>query len=126
MGLSGGVLIKENHLRITSSITRAVKSARETAPHGLRIEIEVSSLAELKKACSARADVVMLDNFAPDQVAQALQWLRSAKHRPVIEVSGGLTLQTIAPYLQDGVDVLSVGALTHSARPLDLSLLVRR
>jgi nicotinate-nucleotide pyrophosphorylase (carboxylating) len=126
MGLSGGVLLKENHLRLAGSIARAIESARETAPHGLKIEIEVTSLTELKQACASGADVVMLDNFTPQEVLQATRWLKTSKQRPVIEVSGGLTLQNVDRYLVEGVDVVSVGALTHSVRPLDLSLLVRK
>lgn len=126
MGLSGGILLKENHLRVARSIPRAIDLARQIAPHGLKIEIEVTNLNELKQACAAGADVVMLDNFSPAQVAQATRWLRQSKHRPIVEVSGGLTLQNIDRYLMDGVGVVSVGALTHSAKPLDLSLLVRK
>ena len=126
MGLAGGVLLKENHLRVAGSIARAIEAARETAPHGLKIEIEVTSLTELKQACASGADVVMLDNFTPAAVLQATRWLRGSKYRPVVEVSGGLTLQNVDRYLIEGVDVVSVGALTHSARPIDLSLLVRK
>ncbi len=125
VSLSGGVLIKENHIAAAGGILQAVKGARETAPHGLKIEIEVRSLEELKRALSARVDGVLLDNFTPDQVKKALDRISAAKHQVFVEVSGGLSRENIADYVIPGVDVLSSGSITHSVRAVDLSLLVQ-
>ncbi|MCM2276897.1 MAG: carboxylating nicotinate-nucleotide diphosphorylase [Oligoflexia bacterium] len=124
ISLSGGVLIKENHIAAAGGIARAIEGVRAIAPHSLRIEIEVRDGKELAQAIAAGAEVVMLDNFTPAQVAVALERVRKLPRRPVLEVSGGLTLSNIAQYAQPGVDILSVGSLTHSAKAIDLSLLV--
>lgn len=122
--LSGGVLIKENHIAAAGGIARAIEGARAVAPHGLKIEIEVRDLKELKQALAARAEVVMLDNFKPAEVREALQIVGHADTRPQIEVSGGLNEGNIGSYAIPGVDILSVGSLTHSVKASDLSLLV--
>src|SRR5262249_17273699 len=106
-------------------IARAIEGAREAAPHGLKIEIEVRSLKELAQALAARADAVLLDNFEPAQVKQALAQAENAKLRPVIEVSGGLNEGNIVSYAIPGVDILSVGSLTHSVKSCDFSLLAQ-
>lgn len=124
VNLSSGVLIKENHVAAAGGIARAIEGARAVAPHGLRIEIEVRDLMELAEALSARAEIVLLDNFAPAQVRSALKKADSAPQRPIIEVSGGLDEDSIASYALPGVDILSIGSLTHSVRSSDLSLLV--
>lgn len=123
IGLSGGVLIKENHIAGAGGIRQAIERARQNAPHTVRIEVEVRNLKELRDAIDARAEVIMLDNFSPAQVREALAL--QANPRPVFEVSGGIHLETLQDYLIEGVDVLSIGSLTHSVRALDLSLLVR-
>ena len=125
MSLSGGVLIKENHIAGAGGVSLAIAGARAIAPHGLKIEIEVTSLQELQQALDAGADVVMLDNFSPPQVLSALDVVKRAARRPLIEVSGGLHEATIADYAIEGVDILSVGSLTHSVQAVDLSLLVQ-
>jgi nicotinate-nucleotide pyrophosphorylase (carboxylating) len=122
VSLSGGVLIKENHIAAAGSIARAITGARDVAPHGLKIEIEVRSLKELSLALLARADGVLLDNFTPAQVREALKVIDG---KTMVEVSGGLNETNIAGYAIPGVDVLSVGALTHSVKSADFSLLVR-
>ena len=128
VSLSGGVLLKENHIAFAGSIARAIAGARGVAPHGLKIEVEVRSLRELGQALAAGADAVLLDNFDPSAVGQALVAIARAREsggaRPVVEVSGGLNRGNIAHYALEGVDVLSVGSLTHSVTALDLSLLV--
>jgi nicotinate-nucleotide pyrophosphorylase (carboxylating) len=124
VSLSGGVLIKENHIAAAGGLAQAVKGARGVAPHGLKIEVEVTSLVELQQAIDANADGVLLDNFTPTEVQAALKLLETATSRPFVEVSGGLTEETIASYALSGVNVLSVGALTHSVKVVDLSLLV--
>jgi len=122
--LSGGVLIKENHVASAGSIARAIQNAREIAPHGLKIEIEVRNTRELKQAVQAGAEVIMLDNFTVTEARAAVALVKDLKPRPVLEISGGLTVDTISDYAISGVDVLSVGSITHSVRALDLSLLV--
>ena len=124
VSLSGGVLIKENHIAAVGGVGKAISSARAVAPHLLKIEIEVRTFAELKEAIRNEADVVMLDNFSPDQIHSALKIVETGKRRPVVEVSGGLNEMNIGEYAIQGVDILSVGSLTHSVRAVDLSLLV--
>ena len=124
VSLSGGALIKEIHIAAAQGISRAVESVRKVAPHGLKIEIEVRDLNELEQAIQANADVVMLDNFSPEEVKNALTVIEKNAPNMGVEVSGGLTLQNIEQYALPGVHVLSVGALTHSARSVDLSFLI--
>jgi nicotinate-nucleotide pyrophosphorylase (carboxylating) len=124
VSLSGGVLIKENHIAAAGSMERAVAGARASAPHGLKIEVEVRNRDELKQALLIGVDGVMLDNFSSDEVSSAVQWLHSRQSHLFIEVSGGLNLQNVAHYALPGVDVLSVGSLTHSVQCVDLSFLV--
>ncbi len=119
--LSGGLLLKENHIAAAGGIAAAVQSARNTIPHLLKIEIEVRDLSELKEAIAAGAEVIMLDNFSPEEVRRAVA-LKPAG--TCFEVSGGMTLSNLSDYLIEGLDVISVGALTHSVKALDLSLLM--
>ncbi|NBU20371.1 carboxylating nicotinate-nucleotide diphosphorylase [bacterium] len=124
VSLAGGALIKENHIAAAGGILNAVQNVREVAPHGLKIEIEVRDLGELEQAMDAQADVVMLDNFSPADVKKAITCIEKRAPQMGVEVSGGLTLQNIDQYALSGVHVLSVGALTHSARSVDLSFLI--
>ncbi len=125
VNLSGGVLIKENHIASAGGIVRAIKGVREAAPHGLKIEIEIRNLTELRTALSANADVIMLDNFSPDQAKAALEMIAQSGASPIVECSGGISEETIAKYAQPGVHILSIGGLTHSVTALDLSLLIQ-
>lgn len=120
--LSGGLLLKENHIAAAGGITGAVKNAREIAPHLLKIEIEVRNIVELKEAIQAGAEVIMLDNFSPDQVKEAVTM---KPVHVVFEVSGGINESNIDHYLIEGLDVISVGSITHSVNSIDLSLLVK-
>lgn len=121
--LGDGVLIKDNHLAVLRSTgvdaAGACRLARAGAPHGLRIEVEAKSLQEVKEALAGKADIILLDNMSPGLVQQAVALI---KKRALVEVSGGITLQTVADMAQAGVDFISVGALTHSAPAADLSL----
>jgi len=119
IGLFDGVLIKENHIRAAGGIGQAVRLARERAHHLLKVEVEVTSLSELEAALDARADVVLLDNMSVADVAAAVE---AAGGRCRLEVSGGVTLENVRAFAECGVDYISVGALTHSAPALDISL----
>ena len=130
MGLYDQVLIKDNHIEFArqaiqgegvDAIREAVALAKQHAPPGIRIEIEVETVEGLLAAAHAGADVVMLDNFTPNHVRDALARLEPDQ-RPVIEASGGIGLANVRAYAEAGVDVISIGALTHSARAVDIGL----
>lgn len=118
--LGSGILIKDNHIVACGSVTTAVERARKHAPHPLRVEVEVTNLAELDEALAAGAEVVLLDNMTPAQVETAAA--RAHARGALVEVSGGITLATIADYARAGADLISVGALTHSAPAVDIGL----
>jgi len=122
MGLFDGVLIKDNHIRATGSIAKAVQQARKLAPHTLKIEVEVETLEDLHEACRAGADVVMLDNMEVSLMKEAVEKTRQAFPGVLLEASGGITRERIAEIAATGVDLISVGALTHSARAIDISM----
>jgi len=117
--LGSAVLIKDNHIVAAGGVREAIERAQKHAPHTSRIEIEVESLDMLDEALEAGADVVMLDNFESDQIAVAVE---RAHGRALVEVSGGITLERIPALAAAGVDVVSVGALTHSAPAADIGL----
>ena len=121
--LGSGVLIKDNHIAACGSVRAAVEAAKQKAPHTLRVEVEVTNLSELDEALAAAADVVLLDNMTPAQVEVAAA--RAHGRGVLVEVSGGITLATIADYARAGADLISVGALTHSAPAVDIGLDVR-
>lgn len=118
--LGSGILIKDNHIVACGSVTTAVERAKKSAPHPLRIEVEVTNLAELEEALEAGAEIVLLDNMTPAQVETAAA--RAHARHVLVEVSGGVTLATIADYARAGADLISVGALTHSAAAVDIGL----
>lgn len=124
VSLSGGILIKENHIAAAGGIEAAITGAKKVAPHGLKIEVEVRSLQELEEALRVQADGVLLDNFTPIEVQAALQKIPDSGLRPFVEVSGGIHEKTVSQYALPGVDIISVGSLTHSTSSVDLSLLV--
>ena len=121
--LGSGILIKDNHIAACGSVRAAVEAAKAKAPHPLRIEVEVTNLGELDEALGAGAEVVLLDNMTPSQVEVAAA--RAHSRGVLVEVSGGITLATIADYARAGADLISVGALTHSAPSVDIGLDVR-
>ncbi len=128
VSLSGGIMLKENHIAAYGGIARAVECVRKASPHGLKVEVEVRDINELEQALLSGAEVIMLDNFTGAQVKEAValvaQKLEKLKTRPVIEVSGGVRLENVREYVVPGVEVISIGSLTHSVNALDLSLLV--
>jgi nicotinate-nucleotide pyrophosphorylase (carboxylating) len=117
--LAAGVLIKDNHVAACGSVKAAVERARAQAPHSLRVEVEVTELAQIDEALAARADIILLDNFDPPKVEVAVAAIAG---RAIVEVSGGITLETVRAFAEAGPDLISVGAITHSARAVDLSL----
>lgn len=121
-GLYDGILIKDNHIEAAGSIAAAVKSARQA--HQLsKIEVEVESLKDLKEALSAGADVLMLDNMSLDDMKEAV---RLAKGKVIVEASGNMTLEKVRAVAETGVNLISVGALTHSASAADISMKIVR
>lgn len=118
--LGAGVLIKENHIRCAGGVEAAVQAARRRAPHPLRVECEVTDFAELDAALAAGAEIILLDNMDDGHVAAAVQ---RVDRRAIVEVSGGVTLERVPRLAAAGVDVISVGALTHSAPAADISML---
>ncbi|MFO7987837.1 MAG: carboxylating nicotinate-nucleotide diphosphorylase [Desulfatiglandaceae bacterium] len=118
-GLFDGVLIKDNHIASAGSITKAVHNARNQIPHTLKIEIEVEDLAGVKEACRAGADIILLDNMSPPLLTEAVGLINGAA---LVEASGGITLESVAAVARSGVDMISVGELTHSAKASDFTL----
>jgi nicotinate-nucleotide pyrophosphorylase (carboxylating) len=123
MGLYDAFLIKENHIKVCGSVTKAIALARQTNKN-LFVEIEVQALDELQEALQAHPDRILLDNFNQNMIEEAVH-MNQAKHCP-LEVSGGVTLENIAEIAQLGVDFISVGAITKSIQAIDLSLLIRK
>ena len=117
--LGSAVLIKDNHIVAAGGITQAITRARAYAPHTSKIECEVDSLTQLDEALSAGADIVLLDNMATNDVAEAV---RRCKNKAITEASGGITLARISELANVGVDAISVGALTHSVISADIGL----
>ncbi|HHW43398.1 carboxylating nicotinate-nucleotide diphosphorylase [Desulfofundulus thermobenzoicus] len=118
-GLYDAVLIKDNHIKVAGSITRAIELARAGIPHTMKVEIEVESLAGLEEALTAGADIIMLDNMDIPSLTRAVELTAG---RALLEASGGINEQTIVEVARTGVDFISLGTLTHSARALDISL----
>ncbi len=122
VGLSDGVLIKDNHLAAIGGddrITRAIAAARAAVPHTLRVEVEVTTLAEVREAVEASADAILLDNMGIEEMREAVGIVGG---RALTEASGGVNLATVRLVAETGVDLISVGRLTHSAPALDISL----
>jgi len=115
------VLIKDNHIAAAGSLTKAVQRCRAAAPHSAKIEVEAKTLAEVREAVRARAEIILLDNMTPAQIRAAVKLVA---RRAIIEVSGGVRYETLRGFALPGVNVISVGALTHSAPAADLSLTI--
>ncbi len=120
--LGGGVLIKENHIAAAGSVTEAVRRCVQGAPHPLRVEVEVRNLRELADALGASASAVLLDNMSLKELREAVAFAEGKG--AVLEASGGVTLETAGDIAACGVDIISVGALTHSYPAADISLLI--
>ena len=120
-GLYDGILIKDNHIVACGGISEAVAGVRNNRPHLLRIEVEVSDINQVKEALENGVDIIMLDNMDLNDIHEAV---RLVDGRALVEVSGGVTLDTLPEIANTGVDIISIGALTHSARAVDISMRV--
>jgi len=120
-GLYDAVLIKENHIAAAGGISIAMKRARAFVPHTMKIEVETETLHQVAEALDAGADIIMLDNMDLETMRRAVAMIGG---RSLCEASGGVSLETIAAIAATGVDIISVGALTHSARAMDISMLL--
>lgn len=118
-GLDDGVLIKDNHIRAAGGVRPAVEAARNHVPHGLVVEVEVTDLQELDDALAAGAEAILLDNMPVEMVREAVSRVGG---KVTLEASGGMTIDNVRDYAEAGVDLISVGALTHSAGSVDISL----
>lgn len=118
-GLFDGVLIKDNHIAAVGSIKGAVKKVRKAAPHTLKIEVETENLEQVKEALAAGADIIMLDNMDINTMKEAVKLI---KGWALVEASGGINLNNVRQAAETGVDFISIGAITHSARAMDISL----
>ncbi len=117
--LADGVLIKDNHIVAAGSITAAVAAAKKNAPHTLKIEVEVENFTQLEEALKAGADIIMLDNMSCEDMKKAVQIVNG---RAITEASGNMGDRNLSEVAACGVDLISIGALTHSVRALDISL----
>lgn len=126
MSLNDGILIKDNHLAMLNAqginITVACRMAQANAPNGLQVCVEIESLDDIEQALDGKADILLLDNMTPELVQQAM---RQIKGRAVVEVSGGVSLENVREYAKAGADFISIGALTHSAPSVDISLEIK-
>ena len=125
MGLDDGVLIKDNHITLAGGITEAVVAAKQKVGHLHKIEVEITNWAQLREAIEAGADIIMLDNQTPDEAAKLVGMARDLNPAVMIEASGGMDLDRVRSFADAGVDLISVGRLTHSARAVDISFKIQ-
>lgn len=120
-GLDDGVLIKDNHIALAGGVRRAIESARASVAHTMKIEVEVAGESQLRQALSAAAEVIMLDNMTIEQIRESVRLITEQAPGTIVEVSGGVTLDNVREFAETGCDLISVGALTHSAGAVDIS-----
>jgi len=125
MGLDDGVLIKDNHIALAGGISEAVRAAKNKVGHLHKIEVEITNWAQLREAIEAGAEIIMLDNQSPDEAAKLVDMARGMSPHVLIEASGGMDLDRVRSYAEAGVDLISVGRLTHSARAVDISFKIQ-
>jgi nicotinate-nucleotide pyrophosphorylase (carboxylating) len=125
LGLDDGILIKDNHIALAGGITEAVSAAKDRAGHLHKIEVEITNWAQLREAIDAGADIVMLDNQTPEEAAKLVEMARGLDPGVLIEASGGMSLEKVRLFAEAGVDMISVGRLTHSARAVDISFKIQ-
>ena len=118
------ILIKDNHIAVAGSIKKAIEKVRKDASFSKKIEVEVTRVKDVLVAARARADIIMLDNFSPQQIEKAVKLLRKERlfGKVLLEASGRVTAENILAYASKGVDIISLGEITHSAKALDISL----
>ena len=125
MGLDDGVLIKDNHIALAGGITEAIHAAKQSVGHLHKIEVEITNWAQLREAIEAGAEIVMLDNQTPEETAKLVKMSRDMNPNVLIEASGRMDLDRVRSYAEAGVDLISVGRLTHSARAMDISFKIQ-
>ena len=125
LGLDDGVLIKDNHIALAGGVGAAVERARASVGHLHKIEIEVSTQKDLREAIKGGADILLLDNLSPEETARMVTLARELASNITLESSGGITLENVRAYAEAGVDLISIGALTHSARAMDISFKIQ-
>lgn len=121
-GLYDCIMLKDNHIAFAGSITNAVRTAKSKIGHTVKIEVEIETKEQLLEAIEAGADIIMFDNRTPEEIRE---WLPLVPSHVTIEASGGITLENLRDYAESGVDYISLGALTHSVKALDISALVQ-
>jgi len=119
MGLFDGVLIKDNHIKVAGSISDAVRTIRKKTNKRCKLEVETATLNQVAEALSMRADIIMLDNMTIPNIKRAVELI---KHRAIVEASGGISLKSVRKVAETGVDLISIGSLTHSPKALDIAL----
>src|SRR5437763_8884605 len=124
-GLDDGVLIKDNHIALAGGVGVAVERAKKSVGHLHKIEVEVSSERDLREAVTSGADILLLDNLSPEEARPLVELARSLSEHVLLESSGGITLENARAYAEAGVDLISIGALTHSARAMDISFKIQ-
>lgn len=124
-GLDDGVLIKDNHIALAGGVGAAIENARLHVGHLHKIEIEISTETDLREALTRGADIILLDNLTPDETARLVAIARELAPQVTLESSGGITLENVRAFAEAGVDLISVGALTHSARAMDISFKIQ-
>ncbi|HEX8735849.1 MAG TPA: carboxylating nicotinate-nucleotide diphosphorylase [Pyrinomonadaceae bacterium] len=125
LGLDDGVLIKDNHITLAGGVKEAVALAKQKIGHLHKVEVEITNWAQLREAVLAGADIIMIDNQTPDEAAKLVEMSRNMNPNVLIEASGGMNLDTVRSYAEAGVDLISVGKLTHSARAVDISFKIQ-
>lgn len=124
-GLDDGVLIKDNHIALAGGVGTAVERARAAVGHLHKIEVEISTEDDLREAIKSGADILLLDNLLPEETMRLVSLARELKANLLLESSGGITLDNVRAYAEAGVDLISIGALTHSARAMDISFKIQ-
>jgi nicotinate-nucleotide pyrophosphorylase (carboxylating) len=122
-GLFDSILIKDNHIKIAGGVARALSRVRKTYPESTAVEVECKNLKQVKEAIRSRADIIMLDNMPAEKTKKAIELI---DHKAMVEVSGGITLKNVKRAAMKGVDFISIGSLTHSARAVDITMEVER
>jgi nicotinate-nucleotide pyrophosphorylase (carboxylating) len=123
IGLYDMVLIKDNHIKVAGSITKAVEQIRSQVPAAMKIEVETTTIDEVMEALQARADIIMLDNMSNETMKKCVELIN---HRAKVEASGNMNLERVKEVAATGVDYISIGALTHSVSALDISMNIKQ